>query len=118
MRVWLTVIFLCLSPALAQSASFDCANAKIFAEKSVCANPLLSKLDDALAKNYRSMLSANFGGSKASLRTEQANWIKQRSKCTSESCLINTYRKRIDETCEYGVISGAHPECTMSEDIK
>ena len=104
--------------APAFSASFDCAKANTFVEKEICADPLLSALDSALAENFRGMMTANFGGTPKSLKVEQLKWLKTRNKCSSNKCLVDLYRKRVDETCEYGVVSGVHPECTLSEDIK
>lgn len=100
------------------AVSFDCSKASTFVEKQICTDPLLGKLDDALSKNYKGMLASNFGGSKKSLKEEQLKWLSSRNKCTNVKCLIDAYRKRVDETCEYGVVSGVHPECTPSEDIK
>jgi uncharacterized protein len=100
------------------AVSFDCAKSSTFVEKAICSNPLLGKLDDALSDNYQGMLASDFGGSKKSLKAEQLKWLSRRNKCTNDECLIDVYRKRIDETCEYGVVSGVHPLCTLSEDIK
>lgn len=79
---------------------------------------MLKRLDVALAQNYRGMLASDFGGSKKALRDEQLKWLSQRNKCTNTKCLIDAYRARLDETCEYGVVSGVHPDCTLSKDIK
>ena len=100
------------------AASFDCSKASTYVEREVCANSLLEKLDIALAQNYRGMLASDLGGSKKALREEQLKWIAKRNKCTNTKCLIDTYRKRLDETCDYRVVAGVHPECTLSEDIK
>lgn len=32
-------------------------------------------------------------------------------------CLADSYRQRLDEVCEYPVLSGVHPICTSSEEI-
>jgi uncharacterized protein len=100
------------------AVSFDCSRASTFVEKQICTDSLLGNLDDALSQNYRGMLSSNFGGSKKSLKEEQLMWLSNRNKCTNAKCLIDAYRKRVDETCDYGVVSGVHPECLFSEDIK
>lgn len=110
------VLTLLASHAIA--ASFDCSKASTSVERAICADSLLERLDVALTQNYRGMLASNFGGSKKALRQEQLGWISQRNKCTSTKCLIDAYRKRLNETCEYGVVSGVHPECSLSEDIK
>lgn len=96
------------------AASFDCAKAVSPVEQMICSDRLLSRLDDALAENYKNMLSANFGGSKADLRRSQRGWLAQRDKCRDSACLVDMYRLRVGETCEYGVVSGVHPGCTPS----
>jgi uncharacterized protein len=100
------------------AAAFDCSKASTFVEKEICNDSLLSKLDDALSQNYKGMLESDFGNTKKSLRAEQLKWLSNRNKCTTNKCILEAYRKRVDETCEYGVVSGAHPDCTMSEDIE
>lgn len=112
------LILLLISPTSAFAVSFDCSKASTFVEKAICSDPLLGKFDDALSENYKGMLGADFGGSKNSLKAAQRKWLANRNKCTNNKCLIDAYRKRVDETCDYGVVSGVHPDCTMSDDIK
>lgn len=97
----------------AVAASFDCSKALTYVEKTICSNSMLKRLDVALTQNYRGMLASDFGGSKKALRDEQLKWLSQRNKCTNTKCIIDAYRVRLDETCEYGVVSGVHPECTL-----
>jgi uncharacterized protein len=104
-------------PLLSSAASFNCANAKSYAEKSVCADPLLSKLDDVLSTNYRRMLAANTGASPGALKQEQRKWQHERDKCSNQDCLVQAYARRIDETCEYGVVEGVHPICQGSDEV-
>jgi uncharacterized protein len=104
---------------MANAVSFDCAKAATFAEKAVCANSLLGKLDDTLSGNYKRMQAANIGdGARKHLRTTQQQWLTERNKCTTESCLVDAYRRRIDQICDYPVISGIHPICDYAADIK
>jgi uncharacterized protein len=102
----------------AWAASFDCVKASTSVEKLICSDQLLGRLDETLAKNYQGMLYADFGGSKSSLRKSQMMWLAERHKCKNRDCLVDMYRNRIDKTCDYGVVSGVHPVCTMSEDVK
>jgi uncharacterized protein len=113
--VALTALFVSSS---AFAVSFDCAKASTFAEKTIYSDPLLRKLDDALSSNYKAMLGADFGGSAENLRNDQRKWIANRNKCTTRECLVATYRERIDETCDYGVVSGVHPDCIHAEDVE
>jgi uncharacterized protein len=99
--------------------SFDCSKAASAAEKMICTNALLGKLDVALSDNYKQMMMADLGkGGQANVKVEQRQWLASRNKCQDTKCLEQSYRKRVDETCEYGVVSGTHPICTMSEDVK
>lgn len=101
----------------ALAASFNCANAHSAVEKMVCADPLLNKLDETLADNYFGMMHSDFGGSPKALKAEQRRWVAARNQCKTKQCLVNAYRKRVDETCGYGVITGLHPICKMSEEV-
>lgn len=110
-------IALLLAVSTSFAASFDCNRARTQAEKLICADPLLGRLDDALAFNYRAMLTVDVGRSTRSLRAEQLGWLSRRNQCKDVQCLVQAYRVRIDETCEYGVVSGVHPPCSLAEDI-
>jgi uncharacterized protein len=64
------------------------------------------------------MLNARFGGTTKELKEQQHTWIALRNQCKTSQCLVEAYRKRVDETCDYAVVSGVHPVCTMSEEIE
>ena len=100
------------------AVSFDCTKASTYAEKTICSDPLLRKLDDALSKNYKAMLDADLGGPVENLRNDQRKWIANRNKCTTRECLVAAYRERVDETCDYGVVSGVHPDCVDADDVE
>lgn len=107
------------SPRATLTPSFDCAKASTFSERTICTNILLGQLDGALAENYKHMLASNIGdGAKDDLKTTQRKWLTERNKCSDAQCLANVYRKRVDEVCEYPVITGVHPVCTSSDEIK
>lgn len=116
MKIPFTIVFLAVA-STASAASFDCTKAISRIEKRICDDPVLSKLDSVLANNYSSMIEADFGGSKANLKAEQRSWMAKRNTCKDRGCLIEAYRLRIDQTCEYGVISGAHPVCVYADDV-
>ncbi len=98
--------------------SFDCSKASTYSEKAICSDSLLGKLDGALAENYKYMLASDIGdGARNDLKTTQKKWLAERNKCTNNQCLTDSYRKRVDEICDYPVISGVHPICTPSDDI-
>ncbi|OGQ57658.1 MAG: hypothetical protein A3J24_09425 [Deltaproteobacteria bacterium RIFCSPLOWO2_02_FULL_53_8] len=107
------------SPPATWKPSFDCAKGSTFSEKAVCSDSLLGQLDGVLSQNYKYMLASDLGdGARADLKTKQRIWLAERNKCTDNQCLTASYRKRIDEVCEYPVISGVHPICTNSDEIK
>jgi uncharacterized protein YecT (DUF1311 family) len=108
-----------MAPEKNWTPSFDCAKASTFSEKAICNDPLLGKLDGALSENYKNMLASDIGdGARADLKESQKKWLIERDKCTNNQCLYDAYRKRINEVCEYPVISGVHPICTSSDEIK
>ena len=99
--------------------SFDCSKAANFSEKAVCSDVLLGKLDGALSQNYKYMMASDIGdGARNDLKQTQKSWLAERNKCVDIQCLTDAYHKRVDEICEYPVISGVHPICTGSDDIK
>lgn len=108
-----------VTPQATWKPSFDCGKASTFSEKAICSDPLLGKLDGALSENYNHMLASDIGdGARNDLKTTQKKWLTERNKCTNNQCLTDAYRKRLDEVCDYPVISGGHPVCTNSDDIK
>ena len=107
----------CLGVGAARAASFDCAKAGTFVEKAICADATLSRLDEVLAQNFRGMLAADLGRPASALRAEQRRWLAERDRCTDNACLLKRYRQRVDETCDYGVVRGVHPVCSMADDV-
>jgi uncharacterized protein len=77
------------------AASFDCSKASSNVEKTICASPALSKLDDELAADYKGARSAT-----VDLQTLQANqrsWLRERNACSSENCISKAYTLRIGQ---------------------
>ncbi|WP_333699036.1 lysozyme inhibitor LprI family protein [Rivihabitans pingtungensis] len=110
---------LTLATPLSYAASFDCQKASSSVEKAICSNPTLGKLDEALAENYRYMMASNIGdGARKDLRQTQRAWVAKRNKCADGACIEAAYRSRVDDVCDYPVISGIHPNCTSSDEIK
>jgi len=102
----------------ASAASFDCRKASTFVEKEICTNLVLSKLDDALADNYKMMLASDVGAdTRVEQKAIQKAWMGARNKCTDYACIERAYRKRVDAICEIPVLEGPHPPCTMSENV-
>ena len=96
--------------SMANAASFNCNKAATFVERTICANPDLSTLDDLMANNYRVMRAAGIGaGAQSHLKQSQRDWIKVRNKCSSIACLKFQYLERSSAICGYPVITGVYP---------
>jgi uncharacterized protein len=109
------VLVVCAGQAWA--ASFDCSKAKSDVEELVCMNPRLSKLDDALAENYKIQFASDIGkGARADLVKSQKSWLQKRNKCETFKCIEDAYTSRIDAICEYPAISGIN-YCKTSDMI-
>lgn len=114
--IFISLIFL---SSVSHAASFDCSKASTSIEKAICADTLLGKLDEALSDNYKTMRGANIGEeARKDLKATQRKLLSERNKCKNDNCLIEADRKRIDEICEYPVISGIHPICIFSAEVK
>ncbi len=83
-----------LAASAAHGATFDCRKAGTVVEKTICADPALSGLDDRLGAAYRAALNA--GTDRASLVTGQRRWIADtRDRCADAACLARSYEARI-----------------------
>lgn len=79
--------------------SFNCANAKTEAEKTICGNAELAALDLKLDFLYKAVMSKLPGKEREKLKDEQKKWKKKRDNyCCSlgiVSCLLEMYKERI-----------------------
>lgn len=90
------LLALLASAAATHASSFDCTSAASPSEKAICADPYTSKLDQKLAKVWRSTL-AKVVDPKA-LKADQRQWLKQRNRCSDQiDCLRQQYLMRITE---------------------
>ncbi|WP_394209965.1 lysozyme inhibitor LprI family protein [Psychrobacter piscatorii] len=111
----------CLFSTYANSTSFDCNKAATWVEKTVCESSELSKLDDTMAKKYKSNLDAapDYEDSKAfkdRFIANQHTWLNfQRNTCKSEECLIREYKEYIEEQTNYGVARNFSDELSPSD---
>lgn len=118
----ISILGISLLSTYANSASFDCTKATTWVEKAICQSPELSKLDDAMAKKYKTNLvsAADYEDSKAykdGLIKNQRTWLKfQRNTCKDTSCLIREYKERIEDKAYYGV-TWKYPEELSSSDL-
>jgi uncharacterized protein YecT (DUF1311 family) len=76
--------------------SFDCQKVGSGAERLVCSDRDLSRLDVAVAQAYAKARDA--APDKAKLRAEQLDWMKtRRNGCADKGCMQDAYSKRLAE---------------------
>jgi uncharacterized protein len=96
----MTLAFLCvfISDDVTHAASFDCTEASSVMEKTICADNLLSKVDEEMGSYYFKLKDSLNGERSQELLREQRSWLKLRaSKCAvnDSSCLKKLYNDRI-----------------------
>lgn len=95
----LAAVFLITLPAV-NAASFDCGKSTVQVERTVCAAPDISAMDETLQELYEPTVARE--GANGSLKASQRAWIFQRNKCGDAACLRQLYAKRIAElACGY-----------------
>jgi uncharacterized protein len=95
MRLFLIAAALLALPLAANAASFDCTKAATPAEKAICGDTGLSKLDSDLNSAFISAMSA--AANPDSLRSSQRDWLKRRNACGGDAaCLQRVYQERLD----------------------
>ncbi len=92
----LMTLLVVLFPTTSLAASFDCAKSSLALEKIICADSVLTNLDEKLAALYKVVTSeANKTGK---IKKQQKEWLRNiRNKCTSKPCLVDAYETRINE---------------------
>lgn len=80
----------------AYGTSFDCDKARGFAERSICADKALSKMDEALFNEYQKALDE--ADQLFEVKKEEQSWLsKVRNACATVDCLKHSYKQRIAE---------------------
>lgn len=75
------------------SPSFDCGKAGTDAERMVCTDPDIAKLDVTMARQVHSSAAVD-----ATVTGAQKNWLHTvRDACTDITCVRNAYQQRLDE---------------------
>lgn len=87
-------LLLSLCSIESQATSFDCAKAASFAEKTICADPSLSSLDERLNSQYVRALDG--AQDKGQMRLEQREWLRLRDNCKTKQCLNTSISARLD----------------------
>ena len=62
------------------AASFDCNKASNTAEKEICNNPKLSKLDEEIAEQYKMIFSLADEDTRKVIRANQSKWLKKNTR--------------------------------------
>ena len=98
-RLLLLALTLLPLPALAQP-SFDCARARAWDERQICAQADLSELDRRIAAAWRGATERANPEQRARLQAEQRAWLTERRACEgpnareAQSCLRRVLRAR------------------------
>lgn len=85
---------LTLQPLVSQPASFDCSKAITPAEKGICANPDLGRLDQEIADAYKQLLAKAEDPFKKYVKVAQRAWLKSRR---NPKTLAETMQARLKE---------------------
>lgn len=103
MRLLRFALPLLVSP-LAFAASFDCKLAQTPREKTICASPVLSKADEAVAAQYKTLRAKLSPEAAAEIQTDQRAWLAYLDKACSPrlkadrantaDCLLGEYNAR------------------------
>ncbi|WP_227428872.1 lysozyme inhibitor LprI family protein [Psychrobacter sp. I-STPA6b] len=115
----LAVFVSCLVSMPAFSASFDCAKASSWVEKTICSNAQLSSLDEQMARHYKNSLTnaSDNPNSTQITHNAQRRWLKfQRNTCTTQVCLIREYQEYLGEQSTYIGVED-NPEALSKEDL-
>lgn len=94
MKHWVGLIaFLLIGQA--QAARPNCVELKITAERIVCIDGVLSKLDEELNAAYKAALQDKTQAD--TIKQAQKQWLKERNACADRACLDRVYKKRLQE---------------------
>jgi uncharacterized protein len=101
--LWIAVL-LAAAPE-SDAASFPCNKATTRVEKSICADAMLSRLDEQLGRHYAGARQV-LGAGADCLVTDQRRWLREeRDRCGDRACLEHVYLSRLRELD--GLLSGA-----------
>ena len=87
---------LLLADTSAHATSFDCNKGHSVAERLICHNADLSKLDDKLGKLYWKARRAT-SNRRSFINDSDSKWAWREANCTDEVCLTVWYSGRIEE---------------------
>ncbi|WP_426160355.1 lysozyme inhibitor LprI family protein [Pseudomonas sp. TSRC2-2] len=88
------IAMLFMLSAHSNATSFDCVKASSFAEKSICTDSALSRLDEALNSEY--VRSIDRAADKAQARQDQREWLRRRDNCKTANCVASSMTERLN----------------------
>jgi uncharacterized protein len=118
MRHLLLAAFLALPGLAAAQPSFDCARARAWDERAICAQADLSELDRRIAAAWRTVTERAPAEERARLQGEQRAWLAERRACQgpvereAQSCLRRMLRARardLEAVAAAGAAAAAKP---------
>ena len=76
------------------AAAFDCSKANSPAEKRICSDPLLAKMDHEMGTLYRNLIRSSKNAK--AWESDQRGWLVHRNRCKGDdSCLRSKYLERL-----------------------
>lgn len=96
LRLWigcLCVLFAALAPIAASAASIDCAKARSWVEKAICADESLRQGDVVLSLTFGELLDV--AADPGAERAAQRKWLAERNACTDAECLATVQQQRL-----------------------
>ncbi|QNA89288.1 hypothetical protein G4G28_13930 [Massilia sp. Dwa41.01b] len=91
------------------SPSYDCSQARVFAERVVCADAPLAYQDRLVAALYAWQRSAAAAAQRQPLLDGQRTWLARRNACTTVDCVSAAYTQRIALLLDTQPPAGALP---------
>jgi uncharacterized protein len=85
-----------LAAGSAKAQDFDCASAKLVAERTICSSPRLVRLDNRLAAVYGKLWGRLDNDNREGLRDHQLEFLRKRNLCNrDERCIARAYERQI-----------------------
>ena len=114
--LWLAALVWLLVPLGAtRAAGFACGSAANEVEKTVCADPVLSRLDDELTRAYKRARSN--AGVDAWIVRAQRQWLVVRDTCGDLLCLRSAYEQRVAQLTAAAELSDTMPDIARSRGL-
>lgn len=80
--------------------SFNCRHAGTRGERMVCSSDRLARLDREMSSQFYTELARSGPGTRSELRRSRDRFLAYRDRCTSEQCIADAYRDRMNEIAD------------------